>query len=172
MNRAGICFVAGVLGAVGVGAGAESPGVDSQMLAEVRQLRQDLQTAAAAIQRVQIVMFRLQVQGAALEGARQRLENARFACSQAPMQRQNAMSQMDEAQARKRNAQSPAEQRVAEAMLSQLNSQIEMAAKQEQECQAPRAEAETEFRNEEAKMNDLQDQLERLDKMLAGYGRK
>jgi len=170
MNRAGICFIAGLLTAMS--ATAESPATDAQMLAEVRQLRQDLRTAAATIQRVQIVMFRLQVQGAALEGARQRMENAHFACSQAPMQRQNAMSQLDEAQARKRNAQSPAEQRVAEAILSQLNSQIEMAAKQEQDCQAPRVEAETEVRNEEAKMNDLQDQLERLDKTLAGYGRK
>jgi chromosome segregation ATPase len=153
-------------------AGAEGPGADSQMLAEVRQLRQDLQTAAATIQRVQIVMFRLQVQGAVLEGARQRLETARSWCSQAPLQRQMALSQMDEAQARKRNAQNPTEQQSAEALLTLLNSQIEMAAKQEQDCQAPRAEAENEFRNEDAKMNELQEQLDRLDKALAGDGRK
>ncbi len=172
MIRAVICFLAACLGT----AAAESPGPDSQMtaamLAEVRQLRQDLQTAAATIQRVQIVMFRLQVQGALLESARQRLETARFMCSQPPLQRQMATSQLEEAQARKRNAQGPAEQQAAAAMLSQLNSQIEMAAKQEQECQAPQAQAEADFRNEEVKMSELQEQLERLDKALAGYGRK
>lgn len=170
MNRAGICFVAGVLGAAA--AAAESPGMDSQMLAEVRQLRVDLQTAAATIQRVQIVMFRLQVQGAALEGARQRMENARANCSLAPIQRQNMESQIERTEASRRSSQNPVEQKSAENLLAQLRSEIELLAKQEQECQAPRAEAEAEFRNEDAKMNELQDQLERLDKTLAGYGRK
>ena len=133
------------------------------MLAEVRQLRQDLQIAAATIQRAQIVMFRLQVQGALLESARQRLEAARFSCSQAPLQRQMALSQIEETQARKRNAQNPAEQQAAETMLLRLNSQIEMATKQEQECQAPQAEAEAEFRAEDGKMIDLQQQLDKPD---------
>lgn len=170
MNRAGIFFVAGVLGAVG--AGAESPGVDSQMLAEVRQLRQDLQMAASTIQRVQIVMFRLQVQGAALGAARQRLEMAGFSCSQAARQRQNMTAQFERTDADRRSAQNPTEQKADGELLSQLRSEIEASAKQEQECQVQQVEAETEFRNEEAKMNELQDQLERLDKALAGYGRK
>ena len=59
MNRAAIWFVAGVLGAVGVG--AESPGADSQMLAEVRQLRQDLQR-----RRLRFNAFRCDVPGVLL----------------------------------------------------------------------------------------------------------
>ena len=43
---------------------AQTPSSDSPvlqaLLTEIRQLRQDLQTTAAAIQRVQIVMFRVQ----------------------------------------------------------------------------------------------------------------
>ena len=174
MNRAGMWFVAGLLGAAV--AGAESPATESQMtvamLAELRQLRQDLQTATATIQRVQIVMFRLQAQGTLVESARQRLETAQSICSQAPLGRQMTAMQIERTEAQRRSAQNPAEQRQAEEMLAQLRSQMEFAAKREQECQAPQAEAETEFRNEEAKMNELQERLERLDKTLADYGRK
>ena len=174
MNRAGIALLAWLLG-TGV-AGAESPGPDSQMtvamLAEVRQLRQDLQTAAATIQRAQIVMFRVQLQGALLGAARQKLEMASFSCNQAARQRQMTAAQIERTDADRRNAQNPAEQKANEDALAQLRAESETIAKQEQDCQAPRVEAETDFRNEEAKMNDLQDQLERLDKTLAGYGRK
>ena len=34
------------------------------------------------------------------------------------------------------------------------------------------ADAEAQFRNDEGKMNDLQDRLDRLDKVLASYGQK
>jgi len=170
MNRAGMWFVAGLLGAAV--ARAESPGADSQMLAEVRQLRQDLQTAAATIQRVQIVMFRLQVQGAALGAARQRLEMAQFSCNQVPQRRQMTMAQIERTEAHRRNTQNPEEQKTDDQIVLQLRSQIEAIAQQEQECQVQQAESATEFRNEEAKMNELQEQLERLDKALACYGRK
>ena len=174
MNRAGIALLAWLLG-TGV-AGAESPGPDSQMtaamLAEVRQLRQDLQNAAATIQRAQIVMFRVQLQGALLGAARQKLEMASFSCSQAARQRQMMAAQIERIETDRRNTQNPMEQKANDEALAQLRSESEALAKQEQDCQAPRAEADTEFHNEEAKMNDLQDQLERLDKTLAGYGRK
>jgi chromosome segregation ATPase len=166
MNRAGICLVAGLLGAAG--ARAE----DSAMLAEVRQLRQDLQTAAATIQRVQIVMFRLQLQGAALGVARQRVEMAGFSCNQAAQQRQNTTAQIERIEAARRNTQNPAEQKADEDALLQFRSEMEAIAKQEQECQVQQAESAAEFRSEEAKMNDLQEQLERLDRTLAGSGRK
>jgi hypothetical protein len=39
------------------------------MLAEIRALRMDLKNTAAIIQRVQIVMYRLQVQSASLDRA-------------------------------------------------------------------------------------------------------
>ena len=161
---------------VAAAAPAESAASDSQMvqamLTEVRQLRQDLQAAAATIQRVQIVMFRLQGQGGVLENAKQRLEQSRFACKQIPAEREMLQSQIEQAGIRKRNAQNTAEQSAADGFLSQINSQIAELAARERDCQVQLAEGETQLRSEDAKMNDLQDQLDKLDKILANNGRK
>jgi hypothetical protein len=94
------------------------------MLTEIRQLRHDLQTTAATIQRVQIVMYRLQAEAALMDRATQRLDQARAGCSQGQMQRKRLAAQIEQ--------------------------------------------AETQFRVEQATMNDLQAQLDKLDRLLAG----
>ena len=52
-------------------------------------------------------------------------------------------------------------------MAQGLKSSVEMWDTQEQQCQVEQADAETQFRAGQAKMNDLQDQLDNLDKALA-----
>ena len=155
---------------------AETPAPDSQMtlalLAEIRQLRVDMQTAAATIQRVQIGMFRLQIQGAQFARAKERLEQAGFACKQAQSQRQSTRAEIEQAEVSKRNAQNVADREAAEQRLSMLQRESEMWAKREQECQVEQADAEAQFRTEEGKMNELQDRLDRLDRVLASYGQK
>ena len=66
----------------------------------------------------------------------------------------------------------PADQRAEEEVLARLKSSIEMWAGEEQQCQVEQVDAETQFRTEDAKVKDLQDQLDKLDKVLAGYGPK
>jgi len=157
-------------------AGAETPAPDSQMtlalLAEIRQLRLDLQGAAATIQRVQIGMYRLSTQSAQFERAKERLEQARNACKGMQWQRENLRAQVEQAEALKRNAQNSSDQQRAEQMLSQIRSETALLATQEQACQEEQADAEAQFRTEEGKMNDLQDRLDRLDGVLASYGQK
>ena len=82
------------------------------------------------------------------------------------MQRKRLAAQIEQAETRKRNAQNPSDQNAAEEMLSNLQASDEMWASQEQECQIEQTEAETQFRAEQAKMNDLQDQLDKLDRLL------
>lgn len=145
--------------------------VTQSLLVEVRQLRNDLHSAAATIQRVQIVMYRLQSEASVLDRATQRLDQARATCSQAEMQRKMFKSRIEEAEAAQ-GSQNPAEQKAAEQMLANLKSGLEMSADEEQQCQAERADAENQLRSEQAKMNDLEDQLDKLDKLLAGYASK
>jgi len=82
MWRILICWAGLLLIATGVVAQTAPP--DSQLtqavLSEVRQLRQDLQSTAAIIQRVQIVVYRIQAQEGQLVRAMQRLETARNIC--------------------------------------------------------------------------------------------
>jgi hypothetical protein len=153
------------------GAFAQTLLPDSQatqsVLTEIRQLRHDLQTAAATIQRVQIVMYRLQAGAALMHRATQRLDQARGGCTQGQMQRKRLAAQIEQAETRKRNAQNPSDQKAAEEMLSNLKASDEMWASQEQECLIEQTEAETQFRAEQAKMNELQAQLDKLDRLLA-----
>jgi chromosome segregation ATPase len=156
---------------------AQSASPDSQMnqaiLVEVRQLRQDLQNAAAIIQRVQIAMYRLQAEATLLDRASQRLDQARASCMGSEWQRKTLTAQREQVDdARKRNSQSSSDQNAAEAQLSQINSTLEQLASQERQCQVEQVDAEAQFRVEQAKLNDLQDQLEKLDKALSDYGRR
>ena len=154
--------------AFGQAAPPDSPTTQA-LLAEIRQLRQDLQNVAATIQRVQIVMYRLQGETALVNRATERLENARAGRSQAQGQRKYMAAQLEQAEARQRNSQSPSDQRAAEGMLAQLKSSVEMLASTEQECLTTELDAQAQLRTEQAKMDDLQDQLDKLDRVLASY---
>jgi chromosome segregation ATPase len=155
-------------------AAAQAVPADSQMgqtmLAEIRSLREDLLSTAAITQRVQIAIYRLHVQSAVLEKATQRLDQARGTCEQAQEQQRATASGIEEM--KKTNAQGGVEPKAAEQMLAQLQSTQAMWADRAQQCQGEQADAENQFRNEQAKMNDLEAQLERLDQALSDNRRK
>jgi chromosome segregation ATPase len=171
MRRILICFAGLLLRATGIF--ADTTPVDSQMtqavLTEIRLLRQDLQAAAAIIQRVQIVLYRIQAQQNQLDHATQRLETARDVCKGAEMQR---TTQIEQTESAKRSAQNASDRQAAEEMLARLRSSAEMFASEAGDCQGNQVDAEIQVRAEQAKMSELQDQLERLDKVLAGDGRR
>src|SRR5690242_11614744 len=125
---------------------SDSP-VTQVLLTEVRQLRQDLQATAAMIQRVQIVMYRLQAGSVQLDRVKERLDEARGQCEQAQAQRKYVTTAIEQAEARKRDAQNSGTEKAAEASLSQLRSSLEMWAGREQQCQVEQVEAETQVRN-------------------------
>jgi hypothetical protein len=64
----------------------QTSSTDSQtlqaLLAEMRQLRQELRITTVAAQRVQILLYRLQIQEGAVERAQRRVDDARSALSQ------------------------------------------------------------------------------------------
>jgi chromosome segregation ATPase len=155
---------------------AQTASPDSEMaqtvIAEIRQLRQDLRNTAATIQRAQILIFRLQSQAAIVDKAAQRLEQARTECKQAQMQKEFTSQRMEQADARKRNPENATVQTAAEESIAQLHSELELLAGQIQQCQVEQADAETQFRVEQAKMNQVSDQLDQLDQVLAGQGSK
>lgn len=86
---------------------AESP-LSQAVLTEIRTLRQDLRNAAATTQRVEILMFRLQMQAALADKAEQRLELARNQCKAAQDQQKFVGTQIE--QLRKQNANDAADQ--------------------------------------------------------------
>lgn len=149
------------------------PSPDSQMtqtlLTEISGLRLDLRNTAATIQRVQIVLYRLQAQASLVDRAEQRLEQARSQCKQAQEQQEFAAARIEEA--KKQNGNNAVDQRLVDGMVSQLQKTMETWAGQAQQCQAEQVDAEAQFRTEQAKMTALDDQLAQLDQVLAGHER-
>ena len=170
MRRILICLAGLLLRATS--AVAETSPSDSQMtqavLSEIRQLRQDLQATAATIQRVQIVLYRIQAQENQLDRATQRLEMTRDVCKGTEMQGKQFATQIEQTESAKRSAQNASDRQAAEEMLARLRSSAEMLASEARDCQGNQVDAEIQVRAEQAKMSELQDQLERLDKVLAG----
>jgi chromosome segregation ATPase len=141
--------------------------LNQSMLAEIRQLRQDLQTAAATIQRVQIVMYRLQTQTSAVSEATQRRDEAQQECGRMSQQREYLMTEIEQADERARSAQNPVEKQSAQAQAAALRNTLTTFNTEAQLCPARQAAAETQLRTEQAKKEDLEAQLDRLDKLLA-----
>ena len=81
-------------------------------------------------------------------------------------------TEIERYETRKRKSQNAEGQTAWEQTRSQFKSALEGLAREERECQVEQAGAENQSRTDEAKMNDLQDQLDRFDKFLAGIGRK
>jgi hypothetical protein len=105
------------------------------MLTEIRELRQDLRNIAATIQRVQIMMYRLQAQAALVDKAAQRLEQARGECKQAHSQQKMLATQIEQTEARRRNSQNKSDEKTAEQTITELHSALEMSAGETQQCQ-------------------------------------
>ena len=152
------------------------PGSDSQvtqaLVSEIRELRQDLLTTAATIQRVQIGMYRLQAEAGLLDKATQRFDQARMVCKQAEAQQKSAQSQIEQVELRKRSSQEASIQGREEQFLVQLQASLGQFGEEASQCQAERLDAENQFRAEQAKMSELQDQLDRLDQALAAQAKK
>ena len=149
----------------------QSSSADSQtlqaLLAEVRQLRKDLQTTTAAAQRAQILLYRLQAQEANVARATRRVDEAkaRVAASQNERRILTGELKRDE-DALNDAATSPTDHKQAVDSISRLKTRLEQVDGEEQQRQTTQIEAENELQTERLKLTDLQDQLDRLQKTL------
>ena len=153
-------------------AGSTDSQVAQTMLTEIRDLRHDLWSTAATIQRVQIAIYRAQAQAALLDKATQRLDQARMQCKQEKDQQKFFATQIEQAEERKQNPQNASDKTSAEQMIAQFKLSLETLTGEAQQCQVDQTDAEAQFRAEDAKMNELQGQLDQLDQLLAGRGPK
>ena len=151
---------------------AQNASTDNQLtqalLTEIRQLRQDLAVTALTIQRVQIVMYRLQAQSTTLSRATQRLDDARNRCTSDQNQKKMMQGEIERNEERLRTTQDPNQRRQLEDLSARFKSQIEVLSNNEQQCRVREADADSAYRAEKTKMSELEDQLEKLDKILAG----
>src|SRR5665213_4091655 len=73
---------------------AAQPDVLQSLLIDVHRLRQDIEAMTVASQRVQIALYALQMQDAAVARATQRLDNIRTGCSRTDAERQHFVAEI------------------------------------------------------------------------------
>jgi len=156
---------------------SQTTSTDSQtllaLLAEVRLLRHDLQTSNATVARAQIALYRVQRQDEAVLHAQQRLSDARLKVAQAKSDKDKKSIQIQSAKSATSHSEAPdAQTHFEEVVLPGLQSELEMLRRQEQQARAQEAEAEQQVRDEQLKLDGLNDLLDRYNKALEDVGRK
>ena len=124
-----------------------------------------------ATQRVQIALYGLQIQDAAVARATQRLDDARNRRLGAEAGRDHTASQIQLMEGKlAAGTLQESDAKDVQAQLPQIKSELEAQTSEVQNRQAAEAEASSEFRREKAKLVELQDRIERLDKALEKLG--
>jgi len=137
------------------------------LVAEVRQLRKDLQATNGYALKAQVLLYRLQFQQAAVARVSERLSDARGRL--ADMQRHRAevaatLKRFEEAL--DRTDLSPEERKQIQYEVSSNKTQLENLATEEQQRQTAEMDAEEQLRTEQAKLNELEERVDRLEKAL------
>ena len=141
------------------------------LLEEVRQFHRDLQTATVATQRVQIALYRLQLQDSTVARATKLVEDAKSQLAELVAERKRATVDMERAEDRRTRTQDPHERQVIEEEdLPQFKRHLEQLANHEEQWQARANEAERKLRAEQVKLNALHNQLDQLDQALQNVG--
>lgn len=136
------------------------------VLSEIRQLRQDLQFAAVATRKAQIVIYRLHVQAQVLERATERLENVKNELDHLESQKKMMTEQIKQFEEMKDRAEAEQQRKQFEDYITQYKAGLDAGVPKEQELQAKQIELEADLRTEQAKWDRLQNELDRLENSL------
>lgn len=148
----------------------QTSSTDSQtlqaLLGEVRQLRQELQSYSTAAQRTQILFFRIQTQQATAARASQRAEDARARLAETQNARKKADAEAKDVHDQLEHTDNAAQRKELEGMASYYKGRLQEFSEEEQQRQSKQIEADEQLRIEQAKLDDLNAQLDELDKAL------
>lgn len=141
------------------------------LLAEVRQVRQDLRTTTAAAQRAQILVYRAQAQESVVRRMQERVDGTRSKLSQIQSEQKRLTAAIKQNEELLDRTDNPMTRKDFEQAIVRIKASVEMQANVEQETQAKLVESEEQLRLEQAKLGGLQDQLDRLEKLLETFDR-
>ncbi len=139
------------------------------LLTEVRQLRQDLRTTTVAAQRAQILVYRAQAQESVVRRMQERVDDTRSKLGQIQSDQKRLTAAVKQSEDLLGHTDNPPTRKELEQAITQFKSRLEIQASTEQETQLKLIESEEQLRLEQAKLGGLQDQLDRLEKLLEGF---
>ncbi len=148
---------------------ATDPSLSEQLLREIREMRQDLQGLTLVAQRVQILLYRVQLQDNSVRRCLSRYDTAKSRVVEIERKRSAAETAMKEWTAKMASPENPGDREAAEGMLRDARPQIEMLLREEGSARSAEAEAANELKAEEAKLNEFQTRLDRMERQLEAY---
>jgi hypothetical protein len=142
------------------------PATIETLLAEVRQLRAALQHAFATMPRVQLTLQKMQFQQQRVDRVSQRLDDIRRNMSMMSHEVGRAQARKQELETRLGSEQDPQMKRQFAAEFEGISRAVEEQSNVEQRMRAEEAEAQQALRTEEARLAEIAEQLEQLEKKL------
>jgi hypothetical protein len=137
------------------------------LVAEVRQLRKDLQTTNGNALKAQILLYRLQVQETTVGRVAQHLNDLRSQLAETQRHRRDVATALKREEESSDNTEiSPADRKQIQWEISGNKSVLESLAAEEQQRLIAEMEAEEQLRAEQAKLSGLEDRVDRLEKEL------
>jgi hypothetical protein len=136
------------------------------LLVEVRKLRQSIQTTTITGERIQIMLYRLQIQVLALARATQRVDDVRSKLITAEFNRKHEAALVEYMEQLQSHTNDPKIHADREEDLHRRKGEFDLAVAQEQQLRTMESDALAQLQAEQAKLNELQDRLDQLDKTL------
>ena len=160
-----VCFLSFCASTLGKSPSSEQ-GMQA-LVAEVRQLRKDLQASNGNALKAQILLQRLQFQEAAVARASERLNDARGRLAATQRHRAEVADTSRRFAELLENTETSSEDRQRfQGEISAKKQELEALAAVEQQQQAAEMEAEEQLRTEQTKLNELEERVDRLEKNL------
>ncbi len=145
----------------------DSPTMQALLL-EVRQLRQDLQTVAVVTQRVQLLLYRMQLQDQVVKRLEDRTNGINSQIQNMERMRADSDRMVKETEERLAATQDPNQRRMMEQSLAMFKRRASGSdqGEAEQQLRVQQSTLSGELRNEKAKLTDLQERLDQIEKQL------
>jgi chromosome segregation ATPase len=137
------------------------------LLAEVHELRLAIEGMTVASQRVQIALYALQMQDAAVARAEQAVDADRNKCASIDVNRQHtaqAVQQLENATASVTPGVEQPPNKDLKERLAEMKGNLEVITSEGDGCRAAQAEASNRLQTERSRLTELQDRIGRLDK--------
>jgi len=135
-----------------------------EVLSEIRQLRHDLQMAATAARRAQIVIYRLHEQNQVVEHASDQFENSKTALAQMEIQKQYQAERIKNIEEIREQVENEQQRKQLDDSVESLKEQLAAWEPEEQELRVKVSELEADLRSAKAKQERLEDELDQLDR--------
>ena len=162
------CFLLLSASSLAQSTSSESQGMQA-LVAEVRQLRKDLQASNGYALKAQLLLYRLQIQEATVSRASQHLNDERSKLAQTQDHRRAVAASLKRNEEFADNSDaSPADRKEVQREVSRLKAELENLAGEEQQRQTAEMEANEQLRAEQAKLSGLEERVDRLEKELDG----